>query len=96
MDKHEARTILARRIAELRQLPYDSLKSTWLGQADSEGVVGVSGALYQLEIQVFWDDLHEVEGNLRVSVAIDDGGLRALAPLSDGFIVAPDGSFVGE
>ena len=28
--------------------------------------------------------------------AIDDGGLRAFAPLSDDFIMAPDGSFVGE
>jgi hypothetical protein len=28
--------------------------------------------------------------------AIDDGGLRAFVPLCDDFIMAPDGSFVGE
>jgi hypothetical protein len=28
--------------------------------------------------------------------AIDDGGWRSFAPLADDFIVAPDGSFVGE
>jgi hypothetical protein len=28
--------------------------------------------------------------------SIDDMGLRAFAPLSDGFIIAPTGVFVGE
>jgi hypothetical protein len=28
--------------------------------------------------------------------AIDDGGVRALMPLGESFILAPDGSFVGE
>ncbi len=27
---------------------------------------------------------------------IDDGGLHAFAPLVDSFIMAPDGSFIGE
>jgi len=29
-------------------------------------------------------------------VSIDDGGLRAFFPITDSFIVAQDGSFVGE
>jgi hypothetical protein len=29
-------------------------------------------------------------------VSIDDGGWRAFLPWTDSFIIAPDGSFVGE
>jgi hypothetical protein len=44
---------------------------------------------------VFWDDSEH--RNLRVMVSVDDGGWRSsLAPLSADFIVAPDGTFVGE
>jgi hypothetical protein len=55
---------------------------------------GESGTRYQAEIEVVWDDKRD--GNLRVFAAIDDGGWRAFAPLTNSFIVAPDGSFVGE
>ena len=57
-------------------------------------VVGPSGSQYQVEITGFWDD--RKAGNLRVIVTIDDGGWRAFMPLTTGFIVGPDGSFVGE
>ena len=36
------------------------------------------------------------EGDLRVLVMIDDGGWHAHGPLVEDFIIAPDGSFVGE
>ena len=42
-----------------------------------------------------WDDPGE-HRNLRVMVSVDDGGWRSFAPLSDDFIVAPDGTFIGE
>jgi hypothetical protein len=35
-------------------------------------------------------------GPLRVLGSIDDGGWRALSPLCDDFVLAPDGRFVGE
>jgi hypothetical protein len=57
-------------------------------------VKGKSGIEYQVEIVAFWDD--KPHGDLRVSGGVDDGGWRALHPLSDDFIMAPDGSFVGE
>jgi hypothetical protein len=65
-----------------------------IGQPDIAEVRGVSGISYQIEIQVLWDD--RKRRNLRVLGAIDDGGLRALRPLSEDFIMAPDGSFLGE
>jgi hypothetical protein len=55
-------------------------------------VTGRSGANYQIETQVFWDD--RSRSYLRVLVSIDDGGLRAFFPLSDDFVVSRDGGFV--
>ncbi|MEE9392379.1 MAG: hypothetical protein V3W41_07725 [Planctomycetota bacterium] len=57
--------------------------------------IGESGARYDLEIEVVWDRKPGA-GDLRVLGMIDDGGIRALLPLSVDFIMAPDGSFVGE
>lgn len=95
MDKHEARRILARRIAELRTESYERLKSHWLHQPDCEQITAESGAEYQVEIEALWDD--ESAGHLRLVASIDDGGWRALMPITEGFIVAaPDGSFIGE
>jgi hypothetical protein len=57
-------------------------------------VRGKSGAVYQVQTQAVWDG--GADGDLRIMVAVDDGGWRAFLPLSEDFIVAPDGSFVGE
>lgn len=94
MDKAEAQSILTRRVTDLRQQPYPDLRDTWLNQPDCEQIRGQSGAEYQVEIEAYWDD-REAE-HLRLVVSIDDGGRRALLPITESFIVAPDGSFVGE
>ena len=60
----------------------------------TEHVAGPSGRIYQLETQTLWDD--RAKKNLRVMVAIDDAGLRSLAPLSADFIITLGGRFVGE
>ena len=49
---------------------------------------------WQLEFLFYWDA--EPNGNVRVIGSIDDGGLRAFVPLSDSFIKAPNGEFIGE
>jgi hypothetical protein len=92
VNKAEARQLLAAKIAELRRHSYSDL----LRFMEPEGleVAGPSGATYQLEVEAFWDD--EPQRNLRVLASIDDGGWRAFIPLTDDFIIAPDGSFVGE
>ena len=91
----EAGQVLEERVAELRHQSYDDLKEAWFEQPDCEQVQGASGAEYQVEIQALWDD--RVAQTLRVFVSVDDGrGWRAFSPLTDSFIVAPDGSFVGE
>jgi hypothetical protein len=108
MNKQEAKAILAQQVARLRQQSYSQLRRylskerlrlgpfSFGGGENTEvvEVAGKSGAEYQIEIEAVWDD--KPDGNLRVIVGIDDGGLRAFSPLTESFIIAPDGSFVGE
>ena len=93
MNIEEARTLLADELSSWRARSYPELVEKMKDVIAFE-VEGRSGAMYQIEIEVFWDDRRG--GNLRVVGGIDDGGLRAFAPLTDDFIMAPDGTFVGE
>jgi len=81
-------------VAELRLEPYAALVARYLNESDSRTVVAESGGSYQVEVQASWDG--GAPGDLRVLIAIDDGGWRAFIPLCTDFIVAADGSFVGE
>lgn len=110
MDKKEARELLDDLIAEVRAVPYHGLReriaparwSLFGGRLDIGGggepeigeLTGPSGTWYQTEVQVFSD--HKKGGDLRMLASIDDGGRSAFRPMTDGFIMAPDGSFVGE
>ena len=83
-------------VAELRRQPYETLLARYLNESDNRGVVAESGVQYQVEVQAFWDTPSQ-PGNLRMIIAIDDGGSRTFSrPLSADFIVASDGTFVGE
>ncbi len=93
MDNAEARGLLEQHLQAWRQRSYGELLSVRDAPQTTE-MVGASAVRYQIELEVFWDGLPE--GPLRVLASIDDGGLRAFAPLSADFIKAPDGSFVGE
>ena len=63
-------------------------------QVETHEVLGESGAVYQVETQVFWDG--PPDDDVRVIASIDDGGWSAFMPMSQDFIMAPDGGFVGE
>lgn len=93
MNKEEARRILKAQLGRYRERSYKELVEL-VDQSETQEIVSPSGVAYQLEIQIFWDDMPG--GNLRVLASVDDGGWRAFAPLNDDFILAPDGSFVGE
>ena len=93
MDRNEAQRLLKARVSQLRAMSYHDL----LGLLDKETVIEVDGSSrrrYSIETSVFWDDAKDRD--LRVIVSIDDGGWRAFMPMTDDFIMAPDGSFVGE
>lgn len=93
MNIYKAKTILADHLRVYRRRSYVELLPLLRGPETSE-FASTGGETYQLEFQAFWDD--RKGGNLRVIGSIDDGGFRVFVPLSDDFIVAPDGSFVGE
>jgi len=94
MDKAEAQQVLARELTVLRGLPYDDLVERFLNRSESSWVTANSGARYQLELQAFWDDPRN--RTLRIAAAVDDGGWRAWKPLTESFIIGPDGAFIGE
>ena len=93
MDKEEAKDILTKELEAYRKQSYEDLLRL-INTQDTKEVTGHSGTVYQLEFQAVWDG--KKDGNLRVIGAIDDGGLRAFIPLTEDFILTPDGSFVGE
>ena len=75
-----------------RTWPYDRLVEELLDKPTIAEVAGKSGASHQVEVAEFWDSGRP--GDLRVMVAVDDGGFSAFRPLTVGFIVRPDGTFV--
>lgn len=94
MDESEARSLLNEELSLYRVLPYSELRAL----VDRNSVVertGPSGTKYQIEVQVLIDDPQR--NTLRVAGAIDDGKLwHAIVPMCGDFIIAADGSFVGE
>jgi hypothetical protein len=93
MNKEEARQLLETAVQELRTKSRAELEPL-VSTPDVLSVQGKSGTTYQMEKQAVWDD--KKGHDLRILVSIDDGGWHALFPMTDSFIVAPDGSFVGE
>ena len=93
MDTEEAKSILSKLLGEYRAKSYGELVRLLKAQDTSE-VDSESGERYQVEFQAVWDD--KEGGNLRVVGSIDDGRKRAFMPLTDDFIIDPNGEFVGE
>ncbi|MGD8822297.1 MAG: hypothetical protein PVG63_04275 [Anaerolineales bacterium] len=96
MDKQEAQKILDAQARRFGQMAFRELVALIKSPA-IERVQGETGTVYQIEVQAFWDHPRRPGENLRVLISIDDGGLlSSLFPLSIDFIMAPDGSLVGE
>lgn len=93
MDTVAAQRVLNEWLAKLRAVPYRELASR-VDSVTTDEVARDAQRSWQLEIQVLWDD--EPNGNVRVMVSIDDGGLRAFVPMTESFIKSPSGEFVGE
>ena len=92
MNSAEAKLILARELARLRARPLQELVRL-TRDAETLEIEAPSGACYQIEFQASWDPPARREV-LRVSGAIDDGGLRAFSPVTDSFRVTAGGKFV--
>ena len=93
MDKNEARRLLQAQLESWRHRSYTELSGE-VGQWRRFEATGQSGTSYQGDIQVFWDA--RPRGAVRVVASIDDGGWRTFVPLTEDFILAPDGTLMGE
>ncbi len=92
MDTREAKELLAQEISGIQDLAFPVLREL-ATVVQTKELTGPSGTRYQLEIKAFWDD--KDKEHLRVSVAIDDRGIRAFMPMTADFITSPNGP-VGE
>lgn len=93
MDNAQALRVLHEHLKSWRDRTWDELRAR-IGESHHCDIASESGTRYQVEVQVLWDD--KPDGAIRVIGSIDDGDWRAFAPLTDSFILAPDGSFFGE
>ena len=93
MDTTEAKALLASELRKYRPRSYHELRER-IGSQDDFVAPAPSGKNYAIEVDFFWDG--RPDGDVRVMAMIDDGGLRAMFPLTDSFIVRPTGEFVGE
>ena len=94
MNNHEAQAILSQYLAQFRTRSFAELAGLIDLPKETFEVLGDSGTTYYLDIEAGWDD--KGARHVRVSGAIDDAGWRAFVPLTDSFIIAPDGTFVGD
>lgn len=95
MNDVEARSLLETELAKYRVWKFQDLVRLIDDRLDYP-VTAPSGLTYQMDVQAFWDIPERPNENLRVAAAIDDGGPSAYTPMTDSFIVAPDGRFVDE
>ncbi len=82
--------MLSQELSRYRERPYAEL-FPFIDSGETFERIAPSGVTYQIQIQIVVDDAKRQ--TLRVAGAVDDGGWRALSPLCDDFILAPDGSF---
>jgi hypothetical protein len=93
MDSTIARSLLNAELEGLRVNPYSFFAQS-VNKTTHKEILGPDGFSYQIELEVFWDNCKA--GNIRVQGSVDDGKWRALKPLTESFIIAPDGTFLDE
>jgi hypothetical protein len=92
--EQEAAAWVSAEIERLRNLSYDDLLALE-GQREHRPMETTDGKTLGLETQIFWDDRER--RNLRVVVDVWDPSKRiSRSIVTNDFIRAPDGSFVGE
>lgn len=92
-DSERARELLAPYVIKYRALSYGDLRKKLVShEVDTWEIVEENGAMYQFEVECFWDD--EPEGDIRVIAAVF-GDPRGPSVVED-FILSPSGTFIGE
>jgi hypothetical protein len=95
MNKAEAKAVLDAELAKYRSKPYRELAAL-VGSSHRIETTASSGNWYQIAVQALWDDPKKPNDLVRIAGAIDDGGVRAYVPLTNSFLISPNGELVGE
>lgn len=93
MDSDEASGLLRQLLDLYRTRSHHELQSL-IAESEVIELVGPSGTRFCIEVLAVWDS--KAGGDLRVIGSIDDGGWRAFRPLTDDFIMRPDGTLVSD
>jgi hypothetical protein len=93
MKRNEAAAIADQHLRPYRARTYDALLTLLQHREFFEGRTD-TGDRYSGVVYALWDD--RPQGNLRVWADVSWGGHSDFAPVTQTFIIAPDGSFVGE
>jgi hypothetical protein len=95
----EAEEIFAKEVERWRGESWEALRTN-LDEPVAYEIAGPSGRRYQFEVLIFWDGgRRRRRDDLRVIITGDDGKgwrVRGSKMRNDSFIMAPDGSFIGE
>ena len=86
MDKKEAAAIAEAELGRLRTTGYTPLVER-VDSSETHEVTPESGTVYQVQTMVYWDG--KGSKDLRVIVAVDDGGWSAYHPLTRDMILSP-------
>src|SRR5262249_45589838 len=94
MNTTEASSILSECLAQYRSRPYSELAACAAEhRVEIPRIFGPSGTFYDVAVSFFWDD--KPNGCVRVMAAVGKG-IRSFFPLTESFILSPEGQFVGE
>ena len=92
MNKEEARRVLRKELEAYRSRSYSELQDL-IRDPEVIEARAASGTRYQIEVEAVWEN--QPGGDLRVIASIDDYGfLSFVHPVSEDFILRPDGSFI--
>ena len=91
MNQAEAKLLVSRELNAFAARSYGELAAR-IGHPEVKSLVGQSGVVYQIELDVFWDS--KPAETLRIVGSIDDSGWRAFLPLTESLIMKPDGKLV--
>lgn len=93
MDKAEAREIAEKDLQFYRGMSYEALEQK-IGYPESFERVSERGEPYQIEFDFFYDDV--ANKTIRVLAAVSYSAWTDFFPVSNDFIIASTGEFVGE
>ena len=94
MNQKEAKEILDSIVSEYHKKSYEELAKLIDGDIGVFHVKGESGAEYEIEIDIFWDE--ENDKNIRFDAILDIGVISSIFPMRESFVKNPENEFSEE